>query len=353
MLPTVLELRDEYLPELLDPLHREIGTSTPLYQEWVALQEDNEDIQSFAEWILATNNETDKNEQVLYLDDDALEKCRVYFSNGLAERNITTLNFSAKGLELNTIREKISCNSAFRQARVPLALVIRADDLMLYAIDKLVKNLTSFRQNHTTLTAGTPVLFAAEAFLRDGQYTSISDNSGHYKPKLNVFMYGIEQMITAGADLSKTRFGITREVTQFEYSNGTEFIDLYLNHGFNSPNFQGSFSNQDEIEQHFASSKIDNAVYFDVESNELYEITRYELKHIVITYKNKYDDRIAELDALRNSAAAAANDDPDRNRFMLMLSSPPRRKAPPRFLREDSPRSENESDSSRPRKRLR
>jgi hypothetical protein len=289
-----IPLYPDYLPELLDPLHRTMEVSTGIYKSW---REQNAssttNAEDFKAWVNSNPEymNADKNEQVLYISDkDELAQHQVHFVNGLAEKRMNICG--------NTFANKLSCQLDYRRKKKPIGLVIRADDERLYAIgmvtSKNIETKIETRIHHSSLSAGGEVLFAAEAIAIDGKFKSITDRSGHYRPDLYSFAFGLNYIKSQGVDLTETAVKVTKsnynEDMQITYANGALFVDLYVAQGFDNPQYQGIYDSLELAQQNFATNNATKAIYFikNSETKELYELTKENEQVLVDSFYDKY-----------------------------------------------------------------
>jgi hypothetical protein len=279
-----IPLCSEYAPEFLDPYHRVISVSAPLYQQWNKLVKVQKISAEFASWIENNYKSTflDRNAKVRYIENkQELEQYLVHVVAGIAMHK-TIMGY---GQEI-----ALTCGTSEKGIKYPMALVITADTKKLYAIQMQIKN-TDIRVHHSSLVAGKKVAFAAEAFVKDGKFILITDLSGHYKPNLYSFVSGLNYMQRQGIDLSKAKIQVTRRLLDLAvdneqiYENADEFIKLYAKNGFKDKDYLGMQQSVNCALKHFISKKhedCNDAVYFIKEKNELYKITHYEDGRILV-----------------------------------------------------------------------
>lgn len=106
------------------------------------------------------------------------------------------------------------------KSKLPLALVIPATpEINLYAVTLRIDS-----SHHTSPVAGGDIYFSAEAYAKNGIFTCLSDKSGHYKPPLYSFAYGISYLRSQNVNLSEILIKVTIANTiggqQRDYANG-------------------------------------------------------------------------------------------------------------------------------------
>ena len=313
MRPQKLNLQPEYLAEFLDPWHRVQAVSNRLYEIWQAQASST----SFAEWLTENPMDPKKNEQVRYITDpQELKNLEVFFEASLAEQR-PLVNRVDGTAEIEVRR--LSCErNLLKKSSIPIALVIHADNQRLYAMSMNTTGDIGYKIHHSSLALGQDVFFAAEAFVNNGKFITITDKSGHYKPDLYCFVFGIEFMLNHGANLSDTGFELTRQGDNVNYANGAEFIKLYIEEGFSNPKIACTTLASLELSQtdYQTSKQKSSAIYFIKDLNELYEFsTGIDNKLQISSFTNKYQSRIAQIAAEREAQYAASASSADSELF--------------------------------------
>ncbi len=275
MQAVTISLQPEYRAEFLDPLHRHMELSKKLYDLWEIDRKDSATDLDFPAWIEAKHNTTKyKCDIVSYIPNTELTSFKVTFAYGEAINS---------GL-------KLTCEIDNRKRYRPIALIIMPNN-ELYAATMNTAINEKYRVQHSSLSSGGGVYFAAEAYAKDGMFIRITDKSGHYKPNLRSFVYGLRLMRLAGANFSLTRI----EVNSYDenklrtFDLGDEFINRYDNLGFNAATFTGTFKNIADAIVSFNDQDLTyqpKAIYFILEHNDLFEITK---KNNKITYSSFFD----------------------------------------------------------------
>jgi hypothetical protein len=288
MKPKSIPLHPQYLPEYLDPHHRVLDKSKPLYETWLS---EAQDAQDFSSWIKSSpfrSFNISSAEKVLYITNKAeLANYQVHFVNGIAEQR--------SNISGNISIDKLSSPDAGKRQKKILGLVLRADDQFLYAIDINTSDI-EIKKNHTSLSAGGDVLFAGEAIVVDGKFKFISDKSGHYKPDLYSLAFCLDYLKTQGVDLSGAKIGVTKDYNTDKrtiYSNAELFMDLYIKQGFEDPQYQGMLDDFASAEKQFsANSDTTKAIYYLKNVNDLYEFTKKDDKILLEAFDDKYHERL-------------------------------------------------------------
>lgn len=190
------------------------------------------------------------------------------------------IKFNTTGQAINYYNEPINNPKSTKKTNISLALVLNQDQTLCYI------ELEKGKRHHSSLSSGQSVLWAAEVTsIKDGYFKSITDQSGHYRPNLRQFLYGLEQLKIMGADLSNTKITLNAfdEGLKQEFSNiqCEALLELYIKNGFKSNKFiPVNTETLEEAKLHFINNKSEisgnNAVYFIKEVNDLYKLELHE-----------------------------------------------------------------------------
>ncbi len=293
-----LRLCPNYKAEKLDTFHRHISESAKLYTKWEELGKPHE---NFTTWTRTDNQcVVPIHEQVQYYDSEELQRLRVYSEDGKLFhrlREIPALNILSSLTPLEERNSKVDKN-----ATITYAIVIPDSSYQLYAIKMNTKGAAGdgYRIHHSSVSAGEDVIFAAEATISKGKFYSISDESGHYKPTLYEFVYGLNFMQVSDFDLSESHVKVTRCISggrgsdRVRYDSTTKFLELYREKGFDSPSYCGvEQPSKETAQEHFNENiQLNRAIYFVKNENELYEFNRKPCGTItVMSFTDKYNSQ--------------------------------------------------------------
>lgn len=265
MIPKILKMQPEYQAERLDPLHRHKELSNQLYAQWQKHSSEaaaeNRAFLDFPTWIMKHHNKAHRHHKVLYLEQESRAFYNVNFRSNLGYVGDDLLN----------------CHKTMKGKRTPFAVILSLDE-EIYAIPlNYGSDVTEYRQHHSSVVAGEDVFFACELYASNGHIREISDRSGHYKPDLYSFVYGLDQLKRRGADLSDTRIVVNSwDIhTYREYNNAELFLSIYKA-AFNSQFYMGEVANLAAGLACFVSSRSRQPVfYLDKEKNEVYKFFYY------------------------------------------------------------------------------
>lgn len=307
----ILTLCEEYIPEKKDYFHRHKELSKRLYEAWLHSDTDL----TFDTWSQSRPGDHTVTDCVLYCDQAELQNKKVHcIEEGLAALEIPALPIFGRPSTMELLQ---SINP--RQRGIDTyALVIPATRDELYAAKMNVKGLPGegYRIHHSSLAAGGDVRFAAEAILKDGKFTSITDESGHYKPDLYAFVYGLCFIQDSGFDLSSSCIGVTRNTSSGRdgdrhfYDSALNFLSLYRENGFDSSAYcDQEQDNIEHAEKHFIHNQpIEKAIYYIKGENDLYEFTRDSNNNIThVSFLHMYE----ELYPKTTSAVSSSTDEDD------------------------------------------
>lgn len=290
----ILPLCGEYMPEQKDYFHRHKELSKWLYEEWLKSNTN----QSFTSWTQSTAKVPNEIDCVFYWDQESLERIKVHcIEDGLAAHETpATLIF---GREASM--KPLNSDKPLRGDKCKYALVIPATRDELYAAKMNVKGIPGdgYRVHHSSLAAGGDVRFAAEAILKNGKFTSITDESGHYKPDLYAFVYGLCFIQDSRFDLSSARIGVTRNTSsgragdRHSYDSAVNFLSLYRENGFDSSAYcdQEQYDVKDAYEHFRQKQNKKRAIYFVKGKNDLYEFildSGYNISYV--SFSQKYQE---------------------------------------------------------------
>jgi hypothetical protein len=190
------------------------------------------------------------------------------------------VRFNDMGQAIDYSNQPINNSKSIKKTNIPLALVLNQDQTLHYI------DLEKGKTHHSSLSSGQSVLWAAEVTLiKNGYFKIITDQSGHYRPNLRQFLYGLEQLKIMGADLSNTKITLNAfdeyPKTEFGDINCEALLKLYIKNGFKSNEFiPVNIETLAEAKQHFINNQSEipgnTAVYFIKEVNDLYKL---ELQH--------------------------------------------------------------------------
>jgi hypothetical protein len=310
MQPETIPLHPDYKPELLDYHHRSLGISKPLYEQWQNEYNAGKIKEDFNQYT--KNDNPHIFQKVTYCLPSELENYRVYFNKGKVEHFV------------NNKYVPLSSNNT-KKATSYIALIIPAkpDNLKLHAINMQI-NSDATRVHHSSLVAGGNIFFAAEAHINNGVFAWISDSSGHYKPDLRSFCFGLNY-IASNIDLSNTKIKliIKNEQEKFDadeytsYSNGKLFTDLYVKNGFNHKQYRGSYNTIDLAKDHITNNNIDSGIYFISKENQLYAVKKHNSGYITTqNFTNIFNKKI------NNSLKTKHNSVDSRTKLLFHPNNP-------------------------------
>lgn len=301
MEPTILPLCQEYGPERADYFHRHKKKAYELYKTWEVSGSDL----SFTAWTQSDDTPPPPASEcvVYYEGENDLKTIRVHIDEeGRAAHRFEPLPIFDIPAQMSPLDTKRN-TAKYGLSTYALAIPVGSSNLYAAMMNTKGEPGNGPRVQHSSLAAGGDVHFAAEAKFNDGLLKSVTDESGHYKPDLYAFVWGLRFMKELGLDLSHASVHVTRNTAggrdseRVRYNSATDFLSLYAQDGFTSPAYSGQvndindafvmfeekdFGEQDEEEQH--------AIYYDRSNNELVELRR-DSEGIVIseTFTKKYD----------------------------------------------------------------
>ena len=311
--PTRMHLRDMYLPEFEDSKHRSIDISTPLYE--IYQQSTDRDTLSFSDWLVHFE---EQDIELLSLPDGVLEiflnehpsilerlttnvQCVHYIHPDYLEHYRITFDADGRAIQNET---HIVNDTGMKKAIQPVALVINANDEASLYGGTLIRNNT----HHSSYSSGGDTFFAAKVFFLKGSsggiISCITDESGHYKPVLKTMIYGLQQMLIQGADLSEASLIMNSWSTCLDgdpmtrrYENIGLFLEIYSN-GYASDAYMEFDTTDEAIEAFLESDSIMLSTCYIKNTTDLYELTKSHDSTVVITsFYEKYSTELSILKA--------------------------------------------------------
>ncbi len=298
MNPISIPLDPEFEAEKLDFYHRTQKVSQALYAQFQELQQAGaaQDL-TFTNWTQTKTGRPNATERVEYLDPADLETYRLHNQDGLA-------TLFAKDYKGEDTYNPLNCEKTVN-GQERYALVIPAvEPVNIYVKTMNDHNVTSYYTHHTSLSLGEDVYFAGEATIKHGKFKSISNQSGHYKPNLRSFIYGLSVIQNQGFNLANCQAQVITSQHAFDqsetlYQNALEFITMYKDEGFASQTYQEQATSIDEAKDQFFKSGLARAVYYVLDAvnevNDLYEFTIDDHDDTqIVAFKAKYDAKLKQ-----------------------------------------------------------